>query len=215
MTEEKRAGAERLLRAMSDIEDRYIAEAQDGAKSTRVIPLWLSRTLATAACLAICVLTVAVGIGLAGGKAGNDFNPGSPDLEDAPPMNGGSNAGVSPSLGYSEPILLGGGTVCAQREGDTFTLIASGITDGEGIALLIFRYTDSGRSVAVIGQTSEDSYGEGIAIEEIELMLNGEPLGDRAIPTEGDYTLSAKVAGLTEGEYEVFITDHTRFHPVE
>ena len=214
MTDEKRAGADRLLRAMSDIDDRYIAEAQDGAKSTRVIPLWLSRTLATAACLAICVLTVAVGIGLAGNKAG-DFAPDAPDLEDAPPMNGGSDAGVSPSLGYSEPILLGGGRVCAQREDDTFTLIASGITDGEGIALLIFRYTDSGRSVAVIGHTSEGSYGESIAIEEIELMLNGEPLGDRAIPTEGDYTLSARVEGLTEGEYEVFITDHTRYYPVE
>ena len=214
MTDEKRAGADRLLRAMSDIDDRYIAEAQDGAKSTRVIPLWISRTLATAACLAICVLTVAVGIGLAGGKAG-DFAPDAPDLEDAPPMNGGSDAGVSPSLGYSEPILLGGGTVCAQREGDTFTLIASGITDGEGIALLIFRYTESSISVSVIGHRVDGTYGESIAIEEIELMLNGEPLGDRAIPTEGDYTLSAKVEGLTEGEYEVFITDHTRFYPVE
>ena len=215
MTEEKRAGAESLLRAMSDIEDRYIAEAQDGAKSTRVIPLWLSRTLATAACLAICVLTVAVGIGLAGGKAGDDFNPGSPDLEDAPPMNGGAGSSESPILSYSEPILLGGGTVYAEREGDIFTLRASGIKAGNSIALLIYRYTESGSSVSVIGHRVDGTYGEGVALEELSLMLNGEPLGDRAIPTEGDYTLSAKVEGLTEGSYEVFITDYERIYPVE
>ena len=99
MTDERRVGAERLLRAMSDIDDRYIAEAQDGAKSSRVIPLWLSRSLATAACLAICVLTVAVGIGLAGGKGGGAYEPGSPDMNDRPQTNGGADTEDSTTLG--------------------------------------------------------------------------------------------------------------------
>ena len=229
----KPTGAEALMRAMSDIDDRFIAEAEEGARITRTVPLWLKRTAAWAACLALCITAVAAALGSGIFGKGGDYDS---TMDGAPGMNGGGSGGsgsmggssadpedslIYGFIGYGERVTVGGTAATVTLTESGVTLTVEGTPTAKGLAVLIICDGEGEKLIYPVGiwdkAPFEQISGGNISLmhDALTLTLDGEVIGTAEVPREGGFVLTAQISGGVPSDCRVILTDFEGYYALK